>query len=160
MLWIRQVPSKGGSAMTNTSENGALGLGELAAPNPLAVLRIAIADDDPESLELLRLALGSPMTEIYEATNGVELAQLLLKSDPFDLVVTDVLMPWMEGLQVLRSARGAEVATPVLVITGLYRPDIQAKVDGLGNAKLLHKPFGIPELRAAVTALMNRQLLS
>jgi two-component system cell cycle response regulator CtrA len=66
----------------------------------------------------------------------------------------------MEGLQVLRSARASEVMTPVLVITGLDRPDIQATVDGLGNAQLLHKPFGIPELRAAVTALMSRQLLS
>lgn len=146
--------------MTNASETGELVLGELAAPNQLPVSRIAIADDDPESLEILRLALESPTTEIYEATNGVELVQLLLQNDPFDLVVTDVLMPWMEGLQVLRSARASEVMTPVLVITGLDRPDIQATVDGLGNAKLLQKPFGIPELRAAVTALMSRQLLS
>jgi DNA-binding response OmpR family regulator len=146
--------------MTNVSDARELMLGESAVPNQLPVSRIAIADDDPESLELLRLALGSPMTQIYEATNGVELVQLLLQNDPFDLVVTDVLMPWIEGLQVLRSARVSEVTTPVLVITGLDRPDIQATVDGLGNAQLLHKPFGIPELRAAVFALTSRQLLS
>jgi DNA-binding response OmpR family regulator len=124
------------------------------------VLRIAIADDDPDSLELLRLALESPLTEIYEASNGVELVQLLVENDPFDLVVTDVLMPWMEGIQVLRSARVAEVMTPVLVISGLTRSDLQGKVDSLGNARLLHKPFGIPELRAAVSDLMSRQRLS
>jgi two-component system cell cycle response regulator CtrA len=100
------------------------------------------------------------MTEIYEATNGVELVQLLIENDPFDLVVTDVLMPWMEGLQVLRSARAAEVMTPVLVISGLTRPDLQTTVERLGNAALLHKPFGIPDLRAAISALMSRQLLS
>ena len=146
--------------MTNVSDARELMLGESAVPNQLPISRIAIADDDPESLELLRLALGNPMTQIYEATNGVELVQLLLQNDPFDLVVTDVLMPWIEGLQVLRSARVSEVTTPVLVITGLDRPDIQATVDGLGNAQLLHKPFGIPELRAAVFALTSRQLLS
>jgi DNA-binding response OmpR family regulator len=66
-------------------------------------------------------------------------------------------MPWMEGLQVLHSARAAEIHTPVLVITGLTRPDLQAKVDRLGNAKLLRKPFGIRELRAAVADLVAGQ---
>jgi DNA-binding response OmpR family regulator len=146
--------------MTNVSDDRALTLAEIAVPTPLPLLRIAIADDDPDSLELLRLALGSPVTEIYEATNGVELVQLLAKSDPFDLVVTDVLMPWMEGLQVLRSARASEDMTPVLVISGLTRPDLQARVDGLGNAKLLHKPFGIAELRAAVSTLTSGQSFS
>jgi len=98
--------------MTNVSDNREVILGKATGLTPLPVLRIAIADDDPDSLALLHLALESPMTEIYEATNGVELVQLLIENDPFDLVVTDVLMPWMEGLQVLRSARVAEVMTP------------------------------------------------
>jgi CheY-like chemotaxis protein len=126
----------------------------LAARAHPTVSRIVIADDDPDSLELLRLGLGNPLIEICEASNGGELVQLLAEDGPFDLVVTDVLMPWMEGLQVLHSARTAEIHTPVLVITGLTRPDLQAKVDHLGNAKLLRKPFGIPELRAAVADLM------
>jgi two-component system cell cycle response regulator CtrA len=146
--------------MTNVSDSRDIMLGEATGLTPLPVLRVAIADDDPDSLELLRLALENPMTEIYEATNGVELVQLLIENDPFDLVVTDVLMPWMEGLQVLRSARAAEVMTPVLVISGLTRPDLQTTVERLGNAALLHKPFGIPDLRAAISALMSRQLLS
>jgi CheY-like chemotaxis protein len=88
------------------------------------------------------------------------LVDLLAENGPFDLVVTDVLMPWMEGLQVLLSARAAEIRTPVLVITGLTRPDLQAQVDRLGNAKLLRKPFGIPELRTAVADLMTEQPLA
>jgi DNA-binding response OmpR family regulator len=146
--------------MMNASDNRESILGELAALAPLQVSRIAIADDDPDSLALLRLALGNPMTEICEATNGVELVQLLLENDPFDLVVTDVLMPWIEGLAILRSARRADVMTPVLLITGLTRPDLEAAVDRLGNAKLLHKPFGISELRAAARDLMIGQRLS
>ncbi|HEY5283858.1 MAG TPA: response regulator [Polyangia bacterium] len=146
--------------MTNVSDNRESILGEATGLTPLPVLRIAIADDDPDSLELLHLALESPMTEIYEATNGVELVRLLVENDPFDLVVTDVLMPWMEGLQVLRSARVAEVMTPVLVISGLTRPDLRAMVDRLGNAALLPKPFGIGDLRAAISDLMSRQQLS
>jgi DNA-binding response OmpR family regulator len=50
--------------------------------------------------------------------------------------------------------------TPVLLITGLSRPDLQAAVERLGHAKLLRKPFGISELRAAVHDLMIGQQLS
>ncbi len=128
-----------------------------AAQEHLTVSRIVIADDDPDSRELLRLALAGPQIEICEAANGADLVELLAESGPFDLIVTDVLMPWMEGLQVLHSARAAEIRTPVLVITGLTRPDLQAKIDRLGNAKLLRKPFGIPELRAAVADLVAAQ---
>jgi DNA-binding response OmpR family regulator len=123
-------------------------------------LRIAIADNDPDSLALLHSALKSPINDIYEATNGVELVQLLVENDPFDLVVMDVLLPWMDGLEVLRSMRVTEVATPVLMLTRLMRSDLQAEVDHLGNSKLLHKPFRLPELRAAVFDLMARQRLS
>jgi len=146
--------------MTIDTDERELTLGELAfaARMQMTVSRIAIADDDPDSLELLRLALRSPKTEISEAADGAELVQLLGEDGPFDLIVTDIHMPWMEGLQVLRAARAAEVKTPVLVITGMARPDLQAKVDGIGNAKLLHKPFGIAELREAVADLMARQL--
>jgi two-component system OmpR family response regulator len=145
--------------MMNDSGSREFAFSELAraAQEHPTVSRIVIADDDPDSLELLRLALGGPQIEICEAANGADLVDLLAESGPFDLIVTDVLMPWMEGLQVLHSARAAEIRTPVLVITGLTRPDLQTKVDRLGNAKLLHKPFGIPELRSAVANLVAGQ---
>jgi putative two-component system response regulator len=148
--------------MMNVSDHAECALGELAlaARRQATVSRIVIADDDPDSLELLRLALGNPQIEICEAVNGAELVDLLAEDGPFDLVVTDVHMPWMEGLQVLLSARAAEIHTPVLVITGLTRPDLQTKVDRLGSAKLLRKPFGVSELRAAVAELMAAQRLA
>src|ERR1017187_7438 len=148
------------SSMTNVSDNREWMIGEATGLTPLPVMRIAIADDDPDSLELLHLALESPMTEIYEATNGVELVRLLVENDPFELVITDVLMQWIEGLQVFRFSRVAEFMTPFLVSSGLPRADLQAMVDRLGSARLLRKPFGIQELRAAVIDLLHGQLLS
>jgi CheY-like chemotaxis protein len=145
--------------MMNASDRREFTLAELsrAARKQTPISRILIADDDPDSLELLKMALANPQIEISEAANGAELVELLAEGGSFDLVVTDVLMPWMEGLQVLLSARAAEIRTPVLVISGLTRPDLQDKVDRLGNAKLLRKPFGIPELRTAVADLMAQQ---
>ena len=123
---------------------------------PTGTWRIALADDDPDSLDLMRRALNGPHIAISEATNGAELVYLLGERGRFDVIVTDINMPWMEGLQVLRAARAANVNTPVLVVTGLARPDLEAKVEAL-DAKLLHKPFGVAELRAAVTALTRPQ---
>jgi CheY-like chemotaxis protein len=117
--------------------------------------RIAIADDDPESLELLREALLSPTVEISEAASGGHLVELLAEHGPFDLIVTDVDMPWMDGISAIRSARAAEVTTPVLVITGLARMGLQVAVTRLGNAKLLRKPLDIPALREAVAELLR-----
>lgn len=128
-----------------------------AVTRPATTFRVAIADDDPESRELLRHILRSPDTEIVEAVNGAALIQLLAEQSPFDLIVTDVDMPWMEGLQALRSARAADILTPAVVITGLARPDLEATVARLGVTKLLRKPFGAAQLREAIASLVGTQ---
>jgi CheY-like chemotaxis protein len=125
-------------------------------PSEWLVARIVIADDDPETLELLSDILYSPTTEIHKATSGAELVVLLAEQGPFDLIVTDVDMPWMEGLAVIRSARAAKIHAPVLVISGLSRADIPATVAGLGNARLLRKPIAVADLRDAVAELLGR----
>jgi CheY-like chemotaxis protein len=120
----------------------------------LVVARVAIADDDPESLELLAHTLASPTTEISRASSGAELVVLLAERGPFDLIVTDVNMPWMEGVAVIRSARASHIRTPVLIITGVARPDLESTVSRLGNARLLRKPVALAELRQAVAELL------
>lgn len=117
--------------------------------------RIAIADDDPDSLELLRAALQRPHVEICQAMGGGELVGLLVERGPFDLIVTDIDMPWIDGIAVVRSARAAEITTPVLIITGLARMGLQVAVARLGNARLLEKPIDISALRDAVAALLD-----
>ena len=121
-------------------------------------LRILIADDDPDTLELVRLALRSPRTEICEATNGAVLLQILGHQHPFDAIVADIQMPWMDGLRVVVLARGFDIRTPVLVITGRADPDLQRRVERLERARLLRKPFGILELRRALTDLIGETL--
>jgi two-component system, OmpR family, response regulator MprA len=123
-------------------------------PDRPATFRVAIADDDPESRELIRHILRGPHTTIVEAVNGAALVQLLAEQAPFDLIVTDVDMPWMEGLQALRSARAANILTPAVVVTGLARPGLEAVVARLGVTKLVRKPFGAAELREAIAALL------
>jgi CheY-like chemotaxis protein len=117
--------------------------------------RVAIADDDPEALELLSAILSGPAVQIWKAAGGGELVMLLAEQGPFDLIVTDIDMPWMDGLAVLQSARAAEVRAPVLVVGGVSRPDLPAMVERLGNAKLVRKPICVSTLRKAVSDLLE-----
>jgi CheY-like chemotaxis protein len=119
------------------------------------VARVAIADDDPETLELLNEMLSSPGMEIRQATSGAELVVLLAEQGPFDLIITDIDMPWMEGLSVIRSARAAEIEAPVLFVSGLSQADLPATVERLGNARLLRKPIAVATLRRNVSEMLG-----
>lgn len=124
----------------------------LAAPS--AGARILIADDEADCRDLLVLALRGASNEIAVATNGGELLEQIAERGPFDLIVTDINMPWMRGLHVLASVREAGLRTPVLVVTGLCQPDLPTSIARLGRAKLLYKPFAVGELREAIAELL------
>jgi two-component system cell cycle response regulator CtrA len=134
----------------------------LTSPDPTRAIsthtRILIADDDPDTLELLVLAIYGQGIETYVASDGIELLGIIAECGPFDLIVTDINMPWMEGLQVLASIREAGLDTPVLVVTGLDRPDLPATVAGFGSTMLLRKPFEIDDVRRAIAILIGRAL--
>ena len=121
--------------------------------NTPRVSRIAVADDDPESLELLVDFLRSSTAEIHQAANGSELVDLLATRGPFDLIVTDVDMPCLEGLSVIASARKAHILTPRGIVTGLSRTDLDETIAGLGNAVLVRKPVALSSLRQAIVEL-------
>jgi CheY-like chemotaxis protein len=123
-------------------------------PEPSAA-RILIADDDADCRELLILALAAPGVEVCVATHGGELLQLAAEDGPFDLIVTDIDMPWIRGVQVLASFRAAGLETPVLLVTGLTRGGLTESIARLGRTALLPKPFAIAQLRSAVAELLG-----
>jgi DNA-binding response OmpR family regulator len=117
---------------------------------------VLVADDDPQVLEAVAQALTTMGADVIRATSGAELIDQLANAGPFDLVVTDVGMPWMSGLQAIRSTRAAGLATSVVVMTALTDPRIPAQVRGLGeHAVLLRKPFEVTELEAAASMLLS-----
>ena len=78
-----------------------------------------VADDDPDMLAVLTDALERLGYEVVQVESGAGLVDQLANEGPFDLIVSDISMPWMDGLKALRSVRTAGVATPVIVMTGL-----------------------------------------
>jgi FixJ family two-component response regulator len=71
------------------------------------------------------------------------------------VVITDVAMPWMTGLQVMHSARTAGLTTPVVVMTALRDSKVADTAAALGkHAAFLQKPFGIEDLYAALCSVL------
>ena len=109
-----------------------------------------VADDDTDMLTAVSDALASLGFDVLSVDSGAGLIDCLATDGPFDLIVTDISMPWMDSLKTLRSIRTAGVTTPVIVITALTDVQIPNRVQALGaNAILLRKPFDLDELAAA-----------
>ncbi|MFI5301433.1 MAG: response regulator [Polyangiales bacterium] len=115
--------------------------------------RVLIADDDPELLQSVAMVVERMGAEVVCASNGQELIEQLAEA-PFSLVVTDVSMPWMSGLQAMHSVRYAGLGTPIIVMTGLRDAQLPAHVAALGpGVVLLRKPFEAFQLEEAVRQL-------
>lgn len=118
--------------------------------------RILIAEDAPDMLETLCDALTRAGASVVRAANGVELVEKLAREGPFALIITDIAMPWVNGLQAMSLARNAGVAPAVIVMTALKDERIPAQVRALGaHAVLLRKPFELDELEALAAKLLR-----
>jgi DNA-binding response OmpR family regulator len=126
---------------------------------PVVVMstRILVVEDESAIRELLRLHLslaGFDVTEIGDGTRALELA----RTQRFDLIVLDVMLPGIDGVTICRASRveGANVTTPILMVTA--RDTESDTVIGLesGADDYLAKPFGMRELMARVHALLRR----
>jgi DNA-binding response OmpR family regulator len=121
--------------------------------------RILIIDDDPSVLSMLRRAVERAGHEVSGAGDGrAGLAQLA--AAPFDLVVTDIVMPEMEGIELIGRLRRGYPDLPVIAMSGGGRglPETYlAAARGMGAASVLIKPFAIDDLLAAMDALLERE---
>lgn len=120
--------------------------------------RVLVADDDRDLLDAVAAALGRLGLDVVCAGSGGELVEHMAEEGPFDLIVTDVAMPWMSGLQAMRAVRRAGISTPVIVMTALKDEATAAQVVALDEtAVLLRKPFELAELEAAASRLLSSQ---
>jgi CheY-like chemotaxis protein len=120
--------------------------------------RFLIADDDREMRRVIRDMLRSTGAEIREAANGEDLLGYLARGEPFDLVITDVRMPNITGLQVVMMARTAGYQIPFILITAFGDEEVRAALGRVEKAWMLDKPFAPPALLNCVaTALGERE---
>ena len=117
-------------------------------------MRILIADDDPQILRALKVTLGARGYEIVTASNGSAALSQAINHHP-DLVMLDLGMPELNGIEVIEGLRGW-TQVPILVVSG--RTDAADKVEALdaGADDYVTKPFAIDELLARIRALTRR----
>src|SRR5690349_10495943 len=123
----------------------------------IETMRILVVDDDAAVRESLRRALRLEGYDVELAADGGEaLERLESNGDDPDLVVLDVLMPNVDGLEVCRQLRRTGRRVPVLMLTA--RDEVADRVAGLdaGADDYVVKPFALEELLARVRALLRR----
>jgi DNA-binding response OmpR family regulator len=119
---------------------------------------ILAVDDDPDILKLVVFRLERSGYVVLQARDGEEALRLALERPP-DLFVVDVMMPKMDGLELVRRLRAEEATsrTPIIMLTARAQDtDLQAGFEA-GADDYLRKPFSPLELQARVQAILGRR---
>ncbi|CAO3409160.1 response regulator [Azospirillum largimobile] len=129
---------------------------------PSAPLRVLVVDDEPPIRRFLRTSLSAQGYDIVEAEDG-DAALKEIRRRPPDLLVLDLGLPGIDGLEVIRRLRGGDpgspgTALPIIVLSS--RVDEAGKVEALdlGADDYVTKPFGMDELLARIRAALRHRL--
>ena len=117
-------------------------------------LNILIVDDDPYSLILLKEYLNSLNAKIYSATNGKE-AVKICKNQPIDLILTDILMPEMNGTDAVKSIRKYNKEIKVIVQTGFTSKEKTDEIISAGADAFILKPYSETELLNVISKILS-----
>ena len=126
-----------------------------AQPSPTAARRVLMIDDDPVMRKLIIEMLGHRY-QVMVSSNGLELPRLMTEFVP-DLVLLDVMMPWVNGLQICRTIKSNSVwkKVPIIFISGRKKPaDVELGMKQGADAYLT-KPFSMVELLHQIQTLLN-----
>ena len=119
------------------------------------MFKILVVEDDKNLRKLIVTCLEKASYTVFETRNGEEALDLMDK-EYVDLIVTDIMMPEMDGYELIKSLREANYNTPILIITA--KEDIEDKRQGfnLGADDYMVKPINIDELILRVKSLLRR----
>jgi two-component system cell cycle response regulator CtrA len=118
-------------------------------------MRVLLVEDDTSTAKAIELSLASEgiicdTTQLGE--EGLEIGKLY----DYDIIILDLMLPDIDGYEVLRRFRAARVTTPILILSGLSGPDQKIKGLGYGADDYLTKPFNKGELIARIQAIVRR----
>ena len=118
-------------------------------------MRVLLVEDDPTTQQSVTMMLESA-SMVVDATDLGEDGLDLGKLYDYDIIVLDLMLPDMDGIDVLRRLRDARVKTPVLILSGLTESENKVKGLGTGADDYLTKPFNKDELIARIQAIVRR----
>jgi DNA-binding response OmpR family regulator len=118
-------------------------------------MRILVVDDEQEICTLLRMALTQNSFSVDVAQDG-ENASYLARTNDYDVIVLDNILPRKMGLQVCREIRAAGKTVPILMVSGILESATKVALLDAGADDYLSKPFSLDELLARIRALLRR----
>ena len=117
-------------------------------------MRVLLVEDDPITQQSIQMMLESEGMVVDTADlgeDGLEIGKLY----DYDIIVLDIMLPDIDGFEVLRRLRDGRVDTPVLILSGLTESENKVKGLGAGADDYLTKPFDKKELFARIQAVVN-----
>ncbi len=118
-------------------------------------MRVLLVDDDREVADYVRRELEEESFDVVVAHDGAT-GLRLAEASAFDIIVLDVMMPFMDGLQMTRSLRRQKILTPILLLTGRDAPEEIVRGLDAGADDYLTKPFSFDVLVARIRARTRR----
>ncbi|HEX2870287.1 MAG TPA: response regulator [Polyangiaceae bacterium] len=136
-------------------------MGQLTSPlahpaEPAGSSRVLLVDDQPEVRRVVRRSLAKAGYEVVEARNG-RIAVELARESTFDLVISDVRMPDMSGLELLSALHAHDPDLPVVLTSGWPGPDGTLDADAVGAFAYLQKPVPFEVMREAVRGAVEQR---
>ncbi len=117
-------------------------------------LKILVIDDNAEQAEILHTILKAEGRDVKVSTESEEALKLIHQNN-FDIVFTDVSMPKVDGLEVLKYTKKHSPKTYVILITAFGDWGVYAESIKEGAAEFINKPYNIPEIQNAVERVAN-----
>jgi len=118
--------------------------------------RILIVEDDEEMRSLLKDFIEAEGFETDSVSNGSEAFRILVK-EPFDLIITDIRMPGLTGLDILPGIKKLQPEAPIIVITAFGSEEVQRKAYKRGGTIYLEKPIHFHELKEIVSKAVSSE---
>ena len=131
-----------------------------AASKPLAGLRILLVEDDADGRAMFEQLLGDNGAAVVAAASATEALHALHDDGRFELLISDIAMPRVDGYEFLRRARQAGIGVPAIALTAFARPEDKAQALEVGYALHLSKPVDPPSLVGAVLSLAGKPAAS
>jgi two-component system cell cycle response regulator CpdR len=120
----------------------------------LAMRRIILAEDDESMRGFLERALTRAGYDVVSFNNGVEALERL-KEEPFTLLLTDIVMPRMDGIELARRASELDPDLKIMFITGFAAVTLSNSSEAPNDARVLSKPFHLKDLVDEVERLLE-----
>ncbi len=121
---------------------------------------IVVIDDEKIILQMLRIFLASDGHDVVTISEGSEALKYISSEEPMDLLITDLRMDAINGLDVLKAAKTSRPDVPSMVLSAYYSEDSVREAKALGCHSFLRKPFTLDQMGDAISELLGEKLVS